>query len=109
MRGDAHLLKNFAFKILVLVGCDVFLLRRVEEGEGEDGDGCCEPDIQEFGCRGTSVFMMGSSRKVSLRDETWLSGRIGRALASAWSVRLVFDQIGPDWSWGSAHLFPYSV
>jgi len=66
------------------MGGDVFfLLHTVEEREGEDGDGCCAPDVQEFVCRGTSVFAMGSSRKVSLRDEARLSGRIGRALSSA--------------------------
>ena len=93
--------KLLAFKILSLVGCDVFLLHSVKEREEEDGDGCCALDIQEFGCRETSVLTMSLSRKVSFHDEAWLSGRIGRALVSVWSVRLVFDQIGPGWSWGS--------
>jgi len=81
------------------VGCDVFLLiHPVEEKEEDNGYGCCALDIQEFGCRETLVLAMGSSRKVSFRDEARLSGRIGRALVSVWSVRLVFDQIGPGWS-----------
>ena len=50
---------------LLVSGNVFFLLRLVEEGEGEDGDGCCAPDVQEFSCRGTSIFAMGSSRKVS--------------------------------------------
>jgi len=39
--------KNPCFQIFtLLVGGDVFfLLRLVEEGEGEDGDGCCIPDV----------------------------------------------------------------
>jgi len=81
----------------------------MEEGEGEDGDDCFAPDVQEFECRGTSVFVMGSSRKVSLCDEVRLSGRISRVLAPACYVRLVFVQIGSGWSWGSAPLCPYSV
>ena len=97
-------------KFHIMVGCDIFfLLCLVEEREGENGDSCCASDVQEFGCRRTSVFAMGSSRKVSLRDEAWLSGRISTALASAWSVRQVFDQIGPGWSWGSTPLFYYNV
>jgi len=55
----------------------------VEEGEGEDGDSYCTSDLQEFVYRGTSIFVMGLSRKVSLRDEAPLSGRLGRAPASA--------------------------
>jgi len=55
----------------------------VKEGEGEDGDSYCTSDVQEYVCRGTSIFAMGSSRKVSLRDEAPLSGRLGRAPASA--------------------------
>ena len=48
--------QNFA----LLVGGDVFfLLRSMEEGEGEEGDGCCASDVLEFGYRGTSVFAMG--------------------------------------------------
>ena len=67
----------------------------MEEGEGENEDGCCDFDVQEFGCRGTSVFVRGSSRKISFYDETRLSRRIDGALVSAWYVRLVFDQISP--------------
>ena len=106
----------FFFKIpcfqnfTLLVASDIFFsLRPVEEGEGEDGDGCCASDIQEFDYRGMSLFVMGSSRKVSLHDEASLSGRVGKALVFAWSVRLVFDQIGPGWSWGSTPLFYYNV
>ena len=83
-------------KLLVLAGSDVvLLLRLMEEREGEDGDSCCDPDVQESSCQETSVFAMGSSRNLSFCDESWLSGRIGKALASAWSVRLVSDQIDP--------------
>ena len=65
------------------MGCDVFfLLRPVKEREGEDGDGCCAHDVQEFSYRGTSVFAMSSLRKISFHDEAQLSGRKGRALAS---------------------------
>ena len=33
----------------ILVDGDVFfILRRVEEGEGEDGDSCCAPDVHVF-------------------------------------------------------------
>ena len=81
----------------------------MEEGEGEDGDGYCTLDIQEFVCRGTSVFAIGSSRKVSFCDEAQLSRKIGRAPVFAWFVHLVFDQIGPDWNWGLVSLFPHSV
>ena len=55
----------------------------VEEGEGEDGYDYCAPDVQEFICRGTSIFAMGSSRKVSFRNKARLSGRIGRGPAFA--------------------------
>ena len=101
----AYLLKPFAFKILVLVGRDVFLLRPVEERKRADEGGYCAPDIQESSCRETSVFATGSSRNASFCDEARLSGRIGRVLASVWS----FDQIGLVWSWGSVSLFPDSV
>ena len=89
---ENSLLQNFA----LLVGSDVFfLLHPMEEEEGEDRDSCCTPDVQEFSYQGTSVFMMGSWRKVSLCDETRLSRRISRAPAPIWFVRLVFDHIGP--------------
>ena len=50
------------------MGGDIlFLLRSVEEGEGEDGDGCCALDVQEsfvkerkfsrWSHRGRLVFM----------------------------------------------------
>ena len=55
-----------------------------------------------------SVFAMGPQSNLDFRDEARLSGRIGKILASAWSVSLVFDQIGSGWSWGSA-LFPYRM
>ena len=33
-------------KFRILVGADVFfLLRSMEEGKGEDGDGCCALDV----------------------------------------------------------------
>ena len=82
-----------------LVDSGVFFrlhLVEVREREREDGDGCCVPDVQDFGCKGTSIFVMGSMRKVntrdevSLRNETRVSGRIGMALALACSVHLVF-------------------
>ena len=60
-----------------------FILRLVEEGEEKDGDDCYALDIQEFVRRGMLVFSMGSSRKVNLRDEARLLGRIVRALAFA--------------------------
>ena len=69
------------------------------EGEGEDGD-------DEDGGRVTSVFVMTLSHHFSFRDKARLSGRTGRALASAWVVHLVFDQIGTNWSWGLA---PFSL
>ena len=70
----------------------------MEERDGEDGDGRCAPDDGESSCQEMSVFTMDSSRDVSFCDEPQLSGRIDMALASAWSVRLVFDQIGLVWS-----------
>ena len=54
---------------------------------------------------GTSVFAMGSSRNVSFSKEAQLLGRICRVLVSAWSVRLVSDQIGLVWSSSLVSLF----
>ena len=65
------------------MGGDVSFLRPVEEGEGDDGNGCCAFDVQEFICRGASVFVMGLSRNFGFRDEVWLSGRKGNVLPSA--------------------------
>jgi len=65
-------------------GGDVsFVLCLVEEGEGEDGDGCCTLDVQEFVCQGVSVLVMGSSINFSSCDEAQLSGWTGYVLASA--------------------------
>ena len=58
----------------MLVGGCIFFFRLVEEEEGEDIDGCCAPDVQEFICQEMSVFLMGSSRKVSLHDEARCQG-----------------------------------
>ena len=76
-----------------MVGSDSVLLCPIEEEEGEDGDSCCALNIQESSCRETSVFVMGLSRNISFCDKAQLLGRIGRILASIWSVRLVSDQI----------------
>ena len=57
-------------------GGDVsFVLRSVEEGEGEDGDGCCTPDVQESFCQRVLVLVMGSSNSFDSCDETQMSGR----------------------------------
>ena len=90
----------FSPKLLVLLDCDV--LRPMEEGEGEDGNG-------GHGGRVTSIFMMTLSCHFSFHDKALLSGRTCWALAPAWAVHLVFDQIGQDYSWGLTPLFPYSV
>jgi len=47
----------------------------MEEGEGEDGDHCCAPEVQEFVCRGASVFVMGPSRSFNFCNEGLLSGK----------------------------------
>ena len=53
------------------MGDDVsFLLRPVEEEEGENGEGCCAPDVQEFVCQGALVFVMGPSRDFGSREAT---------------------------------------
>jgi len=36
----------------------------VEEGEGNDRDSCCAPDVKGFVCRGTSIFMMREGTSV---------------------------------------------
>ena len=83
-------LRFFTAEVLhCFVGGDVsFVLRSMEEGEGEDGDGCCTLDVQEYVCQGVSVLMLGSSRSSSSGDETQLWGWIGNDLFSAWSARL---------------------
>ena len=62
----------------------------MEEGEGEDGDGYCTSDVQEFVYRGTSVLVMGPSRNLSFRDDARPSGSIGKFLLlphrSVWSL-----------------------
>ena len=86
-------------------GSDVsFLLRSVEEREGEDGDGYRDPDVQEFVCQGALVFVMGSSRSFNFRNETPLSGRTGNVLVSAWFAHLASDWIRSGRGWGSTPL-----
>ena len=90
LRGDlcCFLKTPYLQDFALVVGGDVFfLLCPVEEEEGEDGVGCCAPDVQEFVCRGIAAFAMGLSRNLSFRDETRLSERIGKVLAS-WLVCL---------------------
>jgi len=49
------------------VGGDVsFVLRLVEEGGGEDGDGYCALDVREFVCQGVSALVMSSQRVLVL-------------------------------------------
>ena len=60
----------------------------MEKGEGEDGDGCCAPDVQEFVCQGVSVLVMGSSSNFGSRGDARLPGKTGNVLASAWSEHL---------------------
>jgi len=60
----------------------------VEKGEGEDGDGCCAPDVQEFVCQGVSVLVMGSSSNFGSHDEARLSGRTENVLTSTWFAYL---------------------
>ena len=53
--------KNLA---LLSTGDDVsFVLHLVEKGEGDDGDGYCTLDVQEFICQGVSVLVMGLSSR----------------------------------------------
>ena len=49
-----YFLKTLYFQDLLVGGDILFLLRPMEEGEGEDGDGCFTPHVQEFVCRETS-------------------------------------------------------
>ena len=50
-------------KFFVLVGYNVFLLLRSIEGIEKKDENCyCALDIQKFGCREISVFMMDLSR-----------------------------------------------
>ena len=78
-----------------------FLFRPVEEGEGEDGDGCCAPGAHESVCRGVLILTMGPSRSFGSRDEAWLLERTGNFLTSAWSAHLDSDQNRPGRSGGS--------
>jgi len=64
-----------------------FLLHLVEEGEGEDGNGCRAPDAHESICQGVWAFVMVSSRSFSSREAQLLE-RIGNALAYTWFKRL---------------------
>ena len=61
-----------------------------------------ERQFSRWARRGKSVFVMRL-------DDTRQSWRIGRALAHACSVCLVFYLIELGWSWGSTPLFPNSV
>ena len=56
-----------------------FIIRLVEEGEGEGGDVCYTPDVQESVYQRVSALMIGSSRGFSTCDEAQLSGRTGKA------------------------------
>jgi len=60
----------------------------VEEGEGEDSDGCYASDVQESIYQGVSIFVMGSSSSFDFRDDARLSGRIENVLPSVWSAHL---------------------
>ena len=60
------------------MGSDVFfVLCSVEEGEGEDGDGCCTPNVPESTFQKVSVLVVGSSSNFGSCDEAQLSGRTG--------------------------------
>ena len=76
-------------KFLGLVGCNIFLLNSVEERKRKNENICCALDIQEFGYRDLSAFVMGLSRNISFYDKVLLSGKIGRILTSTWYIRLV--------------------
>ena len=57
--------KDLAFKFLVLVGCNVFLLLRLIEKRGEDGDGgngCRAFAAWEVGRHKISIFAMSLSQ-----------------------------------------------
>ena len=87
-------------------GGDVsFVLRSVEEGEGENGDGCCTLDFQECVCQGVLVLVMGLSSSFCSCDEAQLSGWTKNVLPSAWSARLDSGQNILGRSWG---LTPFS-
>ena len=47
----------------------------MEEGEGEDDNDCCAPDVQESVCQGVSVLVMGSSSSFGFRGEALVPGR----------------------------------
>jgi len=69
----------------------IFVQWRKEIEKGESS--CLAPSIQESGRREISVFVIGLSRNISVCDEALLAGRIGKILASTWSIHLVSDQI----------------
>ena len=65
----------------------------MEEGEGEGGDICCTPDVQESICQGISALVMGLTRGFSSYDEAQLLGWIWNDLFSTWSSSLLaFDR-----------------
>ena len=63
------------------------------DGEGEDGNGCCAPDIQESIGQGVLVLVMGTSSSFGSRDKAQLLGRIGNVLTSARYARLYSGQM----------------
>ena len=66
---------------------------------GEDGDGCCTLDVQEFICQGVFVLVIGSSSIFGSYDKAQLWGWIRNDLSSAWSVCLAFgwNRLGSGW------------
>jgi len=68
-----------------------FLLRQVEEGEGEDGMVATLLMFRSSLSRGFG-FVTGQSRGFSSRDEARVSGRTKNVQTSAWSTHLVSDQ-----------------
>jgi len=102
---QTHFCGCFFFNLRGLTGSDVsFHFCLLEKREGEDGDGCCAPNVQEFIYRENSVFTMGISRNLSFRDESRLSGRTKNVLVSAWSALLASDQIRSGRGCGSMSL-----
>ena len=81
-------------------GGDVsFVLRSLEEEEGEDSDGCCVLNVQKSVCQGVSVLVMGSSSGLDSCDDAHLSGWTWNVLSSAWSARLTSgrNRLGKNW------------
>ena len=73
------------------MGCDAFLLRLVEERKGE-GERGCVPNVRQSGC-GTRRSLRWAHLEISVFcDDAWLSGRISKTLASAWSICLISDR-----------------